>query len=242
MPTHYLCLLSSPAIDLLAHLNTSHHISGVSRLQYPSGRAAYRIRPRAPHLILPGEYSHLLHSSLHRGMGVHLVGRQAAGSSATLLSLSSASSPILQIISSTLNNTLRVEYQAEGASGIGFPGRNPFSRDEWVQLAVSLETDRVIFFVDCQEAVTLALRSGARINLQMPQDVVITLASTPGKKESKFSVSFSVRSSSFHKQAGGKTFSDAGYRFCFPTGISEDSRDFSYSVFKATLVLRQCYR
>lgn len=189
-----LSFISFPVIDLLAPLNMSHHISGVSRLQ-SAGRATYRIRPRAPNLILPLEYSHFLYSNLQGGMGVHLVGHQASGSSATLFSLSSASSPILQIISSTLNNTLRLDYQAGegGAQSLAsflFPRRNPFSREEWVQLAVSLETDRLAFFVDCQEAVVLQLKTEERINLQMPQDVVVTLASTPGKKDSKFSVSF----------------------------------------------------
>lgn len=191
-----LYFISSPVIDLLAPLNMSHHISGVSRLQSHLGHATYRIRPKAQNLILPREYSHFLYSNLQGGMGVHLVGHQASGSSATLFSLSSASSPILQIISSTLNDTLRVDYQAGGGGGaqslasFHFPRRNPFSREEWVQLAVSLETDVLAFFVDCQEAVVLQLKSQERINLQMPQDVVVTLASTPGKKDSKFSVSF----------------------------------------------------
>lgn len=189
-----LCFISFPVIDLLAPLNTSHHISGVSRLQSP-GRTTYRIRPRAPNLILPLEYSHFLYSNLQGGMGMHFVGHQASGSSATLFSLSSAASPILQIISSTLNNTLRLDYRAAegGAQSLAsflFPRRNPFSREEWIQLAVSLETDRLVFFVDCQEAVVLQPKPEERINLQMPQDVVITLASTPGRKNSKFSVSF----------------------------------------------------
>lgn len=189
-----LCFVCFPVIDLLAALNMSQHRSGVSRLQSPSS-LTYRIRPRAPYLTLPREYSHFLYSNLQGGTGVHLVGHQALGSSATLFSLSSASSPILQIISSTLDNTLRLDYQAAGgAQGLAsfyFPRRNPFSRDDWVQLAVSLETDRLAFFVDCQEAVVLPVKSEERINLELPQDVVVTLASTPGKKDSKFSVSLS---------------------------------------------------
>lgn len=185
-----LCFIS--VIDLLAALKMSHHINGVARLQSP-GSVTYRIRPRAPYLTLPREYSHFLYSNLQGSMGVHLVGHQASGSSATLFSLSSASSPILQIISSTLNNTLRLDYQAGGGArslaSFHFPRKNPFSREEWVQLAVSLETDRLAFFVDCQEAVVLPITS-ERINLELPQDVVVTLASTPGKKDSKYTVSF----------------------------------------------------
>lgn len=59
-----------------------------------------------------------------------------------------------------------------------------------MQLAVSLETDRVVFFVDCQEVVVLPIKSDERINLELPEDTVVALASTPGKKDSRFSVSF----------------------------------------------------
>ncbi|XP_042352823.1 kielin/chordin-like protein [Plectropomus leopardus] len=177
-------------IDLLAALNMSHHTSGVARLQSP-GSLIYKIRPRAPYLTLPREYSHFLYSNLQGGMGVHLVGHQTSSSSATLFSLSSASSPFLQIISSTLNNTLRLDYQAgggaQGLASFHFPRRNPFSGEEWVQLAVSLEPDRLVFFVDCQEAVVLPIKSEERFNLELPRDTVVTLASTSGKKDSKFS-------------------------------------------------------
>uniref|UniRef100_H3DPF7 Kielin cysteine rich BMP regulator n=1 Tax=Tetraodon nigroviridis TaxID=99883 RepID=H3DPF7_TETNG len=179
-------------LDLLAPLNMSDHISGVLRLQSPSGPATYRIRPRAPNLTLPPGYSRLLHSRIRGSLGVHLVALQAPGTSATLLSLSSASSPILQIISSTLNNTLDLSFlNGEGggrrSASFGFPGRNPFSREEWVQLAVSLEPERLAFYVDCQEAVTLHLKQEEKIYLLIPQGVVVTLASTPGRKDSKFS-------------------------------------------------------
>lgn len=187
------CFISLLVIDLLAALNMSHHISGVARLQSP-GSVIYKIRPRAPYLTLSREYSHFLFSNLQGGMGVHLAGHQASGSSATLFSISSASSPILQIISSTHNYSLRLDYQAgggaQGPASFHFPRRNPFSGEEWVQLAVSLETDRLAFFVDCQEAVVVPTKSDERINLELPQDAVVTLASTPGKKDSKFSVSF----------------------------------------------------
>lgn len=185
--------ISSLVIDLLEALNMSHHISGVSKAQSPDG-VIYRIRPRAPYLTLPPEYSQFLHSNLLGSMGVHFVGRQSSGSSATLFSLSSPSAPILQIVSSTLNNTLHLEYQAGGGAARGltsfhFPTSNPFSGEEWVQLAVSLEPDRLAFFVDCEEAVVVPIKSEGRINLELPQNVAITLASSPQRKDSKFSVS-----------------------------------------------------
>lgn len=181
-------------LDLLAPLNMSS-ISGVSRLQSPPDPAAYRIRPRAPNLTLPPEYSRLLHSKAHGGVGVHLVALQAAGTSATLLSFSSASSPILQIVSSTLDHTLLLSFlDGEGGAqrsvSFDFPGRNPFSREEWVQLAVSLEPERLTFFIDCQEAVILHPKHEEKINPLVSQDVVVTLGSTPGKRDSKFNVSF----------------------------------------------------
>lgn len=180
-------------IDLLAALNMSHQMSGVARLQ-SHGSIMYRIRPRAPYLNLPLEYSHFLYSNLQGSMGVHLVGHQALGSSATLFSLSSPSSCILQIVSSTVNDTLRLDYQARGGvASLHFPTRNPFSKGEWVQLAVSLEQDRLAFFVDCQEAVVIPIKSEEKINLELPQDVVVTLASSPGKRESKFSVSLPIQ-------------------------------------------------
>lgn len=185
-----LCFISFLVIDLLAALNMSNQMSGVARLQ-SHGSMMYRIRPKAPYLTLPHEYSHFLYSNLKGSMGVHLVGHQAVGSSATLFSLSSPSSPILQMISSTVNDTLHLDYQAEGGvASFHFPRRNPFSREDWVQLAVSLEHNRLTFFVECQEAVVIPIKSEEKINLELPQDVVVTLASTPGKRESKFSVSF----------------------------------------------------
>ncbi|XP_061577935.1 kielin/chordin-like protein isoform X2 [Cololabis saira] len=174
-------------IDLLAALNMSHQRSGVSRVQ-SSSSMVYKIRPGAAYLTLPREHSHFLHSHINGSIGVHLVGRQASRSSATIFSLSSASSPILQIISSTRNDTLQLDYPAQGKAlaHFHFPRKNPFSAGEWVRLAVSLEPDRLALFVDCQEAVVLELKRANRINLKLPEDVVIALGSTPGIKDSKF--------------------------------------------------------
>ncbi|XP_030586933.1 kielin/chordin-like protein [Archocentrus centrarchus] len=173
-------------IDLVEALNIPHRKNVTSSM-------IYKLRPRAPHLTLPAEYSHFLYSNLQGSMGVHVVARQAPRSTGTVFSLSSASAslPILQIISSTLDNTLRLDYQAEGRphsfASFHFPGTNPFSSETWVWLAVSLEPDRLAFFVDCQEAAVLPIESENKINLELPQDVLITLGSTLGKRDSKFS-------------------------------------------------------
>uniref|UniRef100_A0A667YZH2 Laminin G domain-containing protein n=1 Tax=Myripristis murdjan TaxID=586833 RepID=A0A667YZH2_9TELE len=172
--------LSPIVIDLLAALNMSHPIKGVSRVlaEHP-GTLVYKLRPRAPHLTLPREYSHFLFSNLQGSMGVHLVARQTLDSSATLLSFSSASSPILQIFSSIPNNTLRLDYQAgtgaRGLTSLHFPGGNPFSGTDWVQLALALEPDRLILFVDCQERVVLHRKPEERIGLALPQDLLLHL-------------------------------------------------------------------
>nr|XP_057932502.1 kielin/chordin-like protein isoform X1 [Doryrhamphus excisus] len=186
--------LSAPyhdnVIDLLAALNMSHPKSGLSRLHTPTG-IVYRIRPKAPHLTLPQEYSQILHSNLQGSMGLHFVGHQLQGINITLLSLSTSSSPIFQLTSSTLEDTLRVDYQTVGGvQSFVFPRRNPFSSGEWVQLAVSLEPSRLVYFVDCQEAEVVLIKEEEKFNVELPQDVVITLASTPGNKDSKFSGHF----------------------------------------------------
>ncbi|CAI5664367.1 unnamed protein product [Oreochromis niloticus] len=171
-------------IDLVEALDLPHRKSASSGM-------IYKLRNRAPHLTLSAEYSHFLYSNLQGSMGVHVVGRQAPRSTATIFSLSSASSPILQIISSTVNNTLRVDYQVEGRAydfaSIHLLDTNPFASEKWGHLAVSLEPDRLAFFVDCQEAAVFPIENENRINLELPQDVLITLGSTLGKRSSKFS-------------------------------------------------------
>lgn len=122
-------------------------------------------------------------------MTVHLVGHQTSDSLASLFSLSSSSAPILQITSSL--KRLSLDYQPPGAvqklTSLQFPNKNPFVAEKPLQLAISVEPERVTFFVACQEAVVL--KSDERINLSLPRDVVVTLASTPGKQDSKFTVS-----------------------------------------------------
>ncbi|XP_013888896.1 kielin/chordin-like protein isoform X2 [Austrofundulus limnaeus] len=173
-------------IDLLAALNLSQHRGGVSRLQ-TSSSFMYKIRPRAAHLILPQEYSHRLHARFQGNMGVHLVGRQALRSSATVFSLSSTSSPILQIVSSTLDDTLQLSLSGGRAPvSLLFPKTNPLSGGIWVQLAVSLEPDRLVFFVECQDAVVLPIKSEHRVSWEVPPDVVIALGSIPESNDSKF--------------------------------------------------------
>ncbi|XP_068507212.1 kielin/chordin-like protein isoform X1 [Syngnathus scovelli] len=176
-------------IDLLSALNISHPKSGLSRLHSPTG-TVYRIRPRAPHLTLPAQYSRILRSEFQGSMGFHLVGQQLQRTNISLLSLST-SSVLLQLTSSTLDDVLRVDYRAGGGiRSFLFPETNPFSSGKWVQLAVSLEPDRLVYFADCQEVQVVLVKAKEKLELELPQDVVITLGSTPGRKDSKFSGQF----------------------------------------------------
>ncbi|XP_077451474.1 kielin/chordin-like protein isoform X1 [Stigmatopora argus] len=179
-------------IDLLSGLDVSLSKSGVSRLPSPTG-AVYRFRPRAHHLTLPAEYSRKLSSDLQGSIGLHLVGQQLQGiSNITLLSFSTPSSDILlRLTSSTTEDVLRLDYTVErGIRSLLLPGANPFSTGEWVQLAVSLEPDRLVYFVDCREVQVVLIKAEERFQLELPQDVVVTLGSTPGRKESKFTGHF----------------------------------------------------
>ncbi|KAM6960594.1 kielin/chordin-like protein [Aplochiton taeniatus] len=125
-------------------------------------------------------------------MGVHLLGRQAPNASATLLSLSSSSSstPFLQLSSSTLSNSLRLDYQAgppgQGLTRTLFPGGSPFSGGRWVRMALGLEPCRLVLFVDCREAVVLQRGPTERVRLELPQDLMVTLASAPWDSASRF--------------------------------------------------------
>ncbi|XP_029499285.1 kielin/chordin-like protein [Oncorhynchus nerka] len=180
-------------INLLEALNMSRPLKGVSKVQgeWP-GTQAYKLRPRSPHLTLPEQYSHYLVSSLQGSLGIHLMARQGADSSGTLLSFSSSSSssPLLQLYSSTRSKSLRLDHQAglegQGLASVLFPGGSPFSGGGWVRLALALEAGRVSLFVDCREAVVIQRDKEERVKLQLPPDLVITLASTQGDMESKF--------------------------------------------------------
>lgn len=178
----------------------SRPLKGVSKVQgeWP-GTQAYKLRPRSPHLTLPEQYSHYLVSSLRGSLGIHLMGRQGADSSGTLLSFSSSSSssPLLQLYSSTRSKSLRLDHQAgsegQGLASVLFPGGSPFSGGGWVRLALALEAGRVSLFVDCRDAVVIQRDKEERVKLQLPPDLVITLASTKGDMESKFTVSKHTR-------------------------------------------------
>ncbi|KAL0968355.1 hypothetical protein UPYG_G00265780 [Umbra pygmaea] len=181
----------TPVNNLLEALNMTGTIKGVSKVQGEEpGTYAYKFRSRSPHLTLPKQYSFQLVSLLQGSMGFHLVARQGADSTGTLLSVSSSSSLLLQLSSSTRSKYLRLDHQV-GTGGprlasIQFPGGSPFSKGGWVRLALGLEAERVSLFVECREVVVIRREGEERMGLQLAPDAVITLASTPGDIDSKF--------------------------------------------------------
>uniref|UniRef100_A0AAV2KTK0 Uncharacterized protein n=1 Tax=Knipowitschia caucasica TaxID=637954 RepID=A0AAV2KTK0_KNICA len=169
-------------------LNLSQPASGVSWVQTTTG-VLYKLRSRTPHLTLLPEYSQIISSNIisSSSLGMLLMGLQSSHSPATLFSLCSPSSPILQIISSS--KSLSVEYWSSGAIQkpfvAVFPRRNPFVASDLIRLAVSVEPERVTFFVECDEAVVVPIETEERINLTLPGDLLVTVGSTPGRKHSK---------------------------------------------------------
>ncbi|KAM6437201.1 kielin/chordin-like protein [Liasis olivaceus] len=184
-------------LDLLEALNISRSMPGVTKAKGPDpGIPAWKFRRRVPLLALPWDYSVYLLSTVQAALGFHFVARQSPGSQGTLISLASPAAskrdgrPLLQLVSSTREDQLRLEYRAmhntEPASLV-FPGGTPFSQGRWVQLALHLEPQRVSLFVDCQEPFVFEKSSGEDLlRLALPLDLQITFASLAGDEASKF--------------------------------------------------------
>ncbi|XP_015279092.1 PREDICTED: kielin/chordin-like protein, partial [Gekko japonicus] len=184
-------------IDLLEALNVTRSIEGVTRAKGPDrGVPAWKFRQRVPHLTLPWDYSVYLLSTVQAALGFHFVARQSRGSEGTLISLVSPAAtkrdgrPLLQLVSSTRLDQLRLDYRAvhnmEPASLV-FPGGNPFAHGHWARLALNLEPHRISLFVDCREPVVFEKGGGEEVlSLILPLDLHITFASLSGDKASKF--------------------------------------------------------
>ncbi|XP_062990566.1 kielin/chordin-like protein [Elgaria multicarinata webbii] len=193
-PLHY---YGDDVIDLLEALNITRSIVGVTKAKGPDpGVPAWKFRQRVPHLTLPWDYSVYLLSTVQAALGFHFVARQSRGSEGTLISLVSPAAtkrdgrPLLQLVSSSQADQLRLEYRAVHnmeAASLTFPGSNPFSRSRWARLALNLEPQRVSLFVDCQEPVVFEKGGGEEVlSLILPLDLQITFASLDGDKASKF--------------------------------------------------------
>lgn len=186
-------------IDLLEALNVTRSVDGVTKAKGPDrGVPAWKFRQRVPHLTLPWDYSVYLLSTVQVALGFHFVARQSRGSEGTLISLVSPAAtkrdgrPLLQLVSSTRADQLRLDYRAvhnmEPASLI-FPGGTPFAHGRWARLALNLEPHRISLFVDCRDPIVFEKGSGEEVlSLILPLDLHITFASLSGDKASKFLV------------------------------------------------------
>ncbi|XP_053144733.1 kielin/chordin-like protein isoform X3 [Hemicordylus capensis] len=194
IPLHY---YADNVIDLLEALNITRSVMGVTKAKGPDpGVPAWKFRQRVPHLTLPWDYSIYLLSTVQGALGFHFVARQNRGSEGTLIALVSPAAtkrdgrPLLQLVSSTLSDQLRLEYRAvhnmEPASFV-FPGGNPFAHSRWARLALNLEPQCISLFVDCQEPIVFQKGHGEEVlSLILPLDLQITFASLAGDKASKF--------------------------------------------------------
>ncbi|XP_042323727.1 kielin/chordin-like protein [Sceloporus undulatus] len=184
-------------IDLLEALNITRSVLGVTKAKGPDpGVPAWKFRQRVPHLTLPWDYSVYLLSTVQGALGFHFVARQSRGSEGTLISLVSPAAlkrdgrPLLQLVSNTQADELRLEYRAVHnmePARLVFPTSNPFSHSQWIRLALNLEPSRISLFVDCQEPFVFEKGGGEEIlSLILPLDLQITFASILGDKTSKF--------------------------------------------------------
>ncbi|KAH0617225.1 hypothetical protein JD844_029085 [Phrynosoma platyrhinos] len=160
------------------------------------GVPTWKFRQRVPHLTLPWDYSVYLLSTVQGALGFHFVARQSRGSEGTLISLVSPAAlkrdgrPLLQLVSNTQADELRLEYRAVHnmePARLVFPTSNPFSHSRWVRLALNLEPPRISLFVDCREPFVFEKGGGEDVlSLILPLDLQITFASILGDKTSKF--------------------------------------------------------
>ncbi|KAJ8261952.1 hypothetical protein GJAV_G00160380, partial [Gymnothorax javanicus] len=184
-------------IDLLEALNITRSIKGVTKTKgLEPGIPAWKFRQRVPHLTLPRDFSIYFLSTMQGSIGFHFVAQQAKNSDGTLISFISPAAlkkdgrPLLQLVSSTRSNQLRLDYRSvhsmEPAS-ILFPGGTPFSNERWARVAFNLESHKISLFIDCEEPIVFEKTGGEDVlSLTLPIDLEITFASVPGDKASKF--------------------------------------------------------
>uniref|UniRef100_A0ABM5GLJ4 Kielin/chordin-like protein isoform X1 n=1 Tax=Pogona vitticeps TaxID=103695 RepID=A0ABM5GLJ4_9SAUR len=193
-PLHY---YADNVLDLLEALNITRSVLGITKAKGPDpGVPAWKFRQRVPHLTLPWDYSVYLLSTLQGALGFHFVARQSRASEGTLISLASPAAtqrdgrPLLQLVSSTRADQLRLDYRAVHnmePARLVFPGGNPFSHGRWARVALNLEPQRISLFVNCQEPVVFEKGAGEDVlSLILPLDLQITFGSLLGDKTSKF--------------------------------------------------------
>uniref|UniRef100_A0A8D0C9R4 Kielin/chordin-like protein n=1 Tax=Scleropages formosus TaxID=113540 RepID=A0A8D0C9R4_SCLFO len=181
-------------IDLLKALNINHTIKGITKAQdSKDGFQVWNFHQKLPDLTLPQDVSTFLVDNTRGSLGFHFVAQQAKHTTGTLITLTSpanmkgASWPLLSVVSSRTSDQLRLHYRALSdmkPAYILFPDGTPFSSSHWAQLALSVEINKVVIFVDCREAIML--EKNPLLSLDLPADLQVTLGSTPGDQASKF--------------------------------------------------------
>ncbi|XP_035381615.1 kielin/chordin-like protein isoform X1 [Electrophorus electricus] len=188
-------------IDILDVLNITRSPQWVTVTEgRDPGVTAWHFHSHTSQQTLPRNITLHLRSALQGSLGLHLVGRQASGAEATLISLHAAGrrkrlrEPLLHLTSSTREGWLRLEFRSEKGLKtelLTLPGGNPFSGGGWVKMALSLEPRRVLLFVECREATLVELPAeGPTLSLDFPRDLTITFSSTAGNKASRFTGSW----------------------------------------------------
>ncbi|XP_048465930.1 kielin/chordin-like protein [Rhincodon typus] len=184
-------------IDLLEALNITRSIKGVSRSKgLEPGFPAWKFRNRVPHLTLPRDYAIYFLTSMQGSIGFHFVAKQSRNSEGTVISFTSPTitkkdgQPLLQLVSSTRSNQLRLDYRTvhnmEPASVV-FPGGTPFGNKQWGRVAFNLEAQKITLFIDCEEDIIFEKTMGDdAISLILPIDLEIHFSSTAGDHSSKF--------------------------------------------------------
>eukprot|EP00061_Rhincodon_typus_P018394 g47551.t1 len=188
---------SDSMIDLLEALNITRSIKGVSRSKgLEPGFPAWKFRNRVPHLTLPRDYAIYFLTSMQGSIGFHFVAKQSRNSEGTVISFTSPTitkkdgQPLLQLVSSTRSNQLRLDYRTvhnmEPASVV-FPGGTPFGNKQWGRVAFNLEAQKITLFIDCEEDIIFEKTMGDdAISLILPIDLEIHFSSTAGDHSSKF--------------------------------------------------------
>ncbi|XP_060698750.1 kielin/chordin-like protein isoform X3 [Hemiscyllium ocellatum] len=184
-------------IDLLEALNITRSIRGVSRSKgLEPGFPAWKFRNRVPHLTLPRDYAIYFLTSMQGSIGFHFVAKQSKNSEGTVISFTSPTitkkdgQPLLQLVSSTRSNQLRLDYRTVHnmePSSVTFPGGTPFGNGQWGRVAFNLEAQKITLFIDCEEDIIFEKTMGDdAISLILPIDLEIHFSSTAGDRSSKF--------------------------------------------------------
>ncbi|KAG8440107.1 hypothetical protein GDO86_006046 [Hymenochirus boettgeri] len=188
---------SDNVVDLLEALNVTRSVKGVTKAK---GRdpdsSSWKFRQRVPYLTLPRDYSVYLLSTIQETLGLHFVAKQAKNNKGTLIAFLSPAAiksdghPLLRLVSDTRTDQFILEYrtpQTMEPASIFLPGGSPFIGSQWARVALNLNPQKVILYLDCEEPVVFKKEGEEEIlSLILPLDLEISFASTPEDKESKF--------------------------------------------------------